>query len=357
MNQITRSSPVKPHIVFEGIGKVYRDKGREVRALSNVSFTVQHGEIFGIIGRSGAGKSTLLRTINALETPSQGQVLIHGVNPALLDENALVQQRRKIGMIFQHFNLLSAKTVFENVALPLKVAGTKLGILHERVHELLDLVGLADKATTYPAQLSGGQKQRVGIARALVHSPEILLCDEATSALDPEITESILHLLRTINRQLEITIVLITHDMAVIRNLCDRVLVLDQGEAQELGPVWEVFGAPAAATTQALLQPLQHTVPQEVAEQLRPAPASPLDHAILSLGFSGARHPQGISLQALQSVSTDARWIHGGLERLGGHSFGRILLSIPVTSLASKDQILAASGANFMEILGYVCSP
>lgn len=356
MTQVPRSPSVKPHIVFDGIGKVYREKGREVRALSSVSFTVQYGEIFGIIGRSGAGKSTLLRTINALETPSEGHVLIHGVNPALLDENQLVQQRRKIGMIFQHFNLLSAKTVFDNVALPLKVAGMKPGVIRERVHELLNLVGLTDKADTYPAQLSGGQKQRVGIARALVHSPEILLCDEATSALDPETTESILNLLRTINRQLEITIVLITHDMAVIRNLCDRVLVLDRGEIQELGPVWEIFGAPAAETTQALLQPLQHTVPPEVAEQLRPVPASPLDQAIISLGFSGAHHPQGISLQALQSVSNAARWIHGGLERLGGHSFGRVLVSVPASSLPSQEQILAASGANFMEILGYVSS-
>nr|WP_217446939.1 ATP-binding cassette domain-containing protein [Cupriavidus basilensis] len=252
-----QSSP--PHIVFEQLGKHY--PGAPVAALQEVSFTVARAEVFGIIGRSGAGKSTLLRTINMLERPSAGQVRVDGVDVGTLDEDGLVALRRRIGMIFQHFNLLSAKTVFENVALPLRVAGVPRAEIVPRVMALLELVGLADKAQVYPATLSGGQKQRVGIARALVHRPEILLCDEATSALDPETTESILALLRDINRTLGLTVVLITHDMAVIRQACDRVLVLDQGRAVELGTAWQVFAEPQAAATLALLRPLRLDLP------------------------------------------------------------------------------------------------
>ncbi|GAB7542465.1 methionine ABC transporter ATP-binding protein [Cupriavidus sp. 8B] len=251
-----------PHIVFEHLGKHY--PGAPVAALQAVSFTVARGEVFGIIGRSGAGKSTLLRTINMLERPSTGQVRVDGVDVGELEEDGLVALRRRIGMIFQHFNLLSAKTVFENVALPLRVAGVPRAQIVPRVMALLELVGLADKAQVYPATLSGGQKQRVGVARALVHRPEILLCDEATSALDPETTESILALLRDINRKLGLTVVLITHDMAVIRQACDRVLVLDQGRVVELGTVWQVFAEPQAAATLALLRPLRLELPVPV---------------------------------------------------------------------------------------------
>ena len=212
-----------------------------MHALREVSFTVARGEIFGIIGRSGAGKSTLLRTINALELPDAGGIAIDGLQVGGLDEDGLVHLRRRVGMIFQHFNLLSAKTVRDNVGLPLRVAGVKPDVVRRRVDALLDLVGLSDKAEVYPAKLSGGQKQRVGIARALVHDPEILLCDEATSALDPESTQSILALLRDVSSEMDLTVVLITHDMAVIREICDRVLVLDHGQAVEQGEGWRVF--------------------------------------------------------------------------------------------------------------------
>lgn len=244
------------HITFDGLGKIY--PGASSAALQDIAFAVHRGESFGIIGRSGAGKSTLLRTINALELPSTGHVKVDGVDVASLDEAALVGLRRRIGMIFQHFNLLSAKTVFENVALPLRVAGVPKAQIAPRVNELLALVGLSGKADAYPAMLSGGQKQRVGIARALVHRPEILLCDEATSALDPETTDSILSLLRDVQREFGLTVVLITHDMGVIHQACDRVLVLDQGCIAELGPVDEVFENPLAEATRALLRPLQH---------------------------------------------------------------------------------------------------
>ncbi|VVE82981.1 ABC transporter ATP-binding protein [Pandoraea sputorum] len=244
------------HITFDGLGKIY--PAASSAALQDIAFAVHRGESFGIIGRSGAGKSTLLRTINALELPSTGHVKVDGVDVASLDEGALVGLRRRIGMIFQHFNLLSAKTVFENVALPLRVAGVPKAQIAPRVNELLALVGLSGKADAYPAMLSGGQKQRVGIARALVHRPEILLCDEATSALDPETTDSILSLLRDVQREFGLTVVLITHDMGVIHQACDRVLVLDQGCIAELGPVDEVFANPLAEATRALLRPLQH---------------------------------------------------------------------------------------------------
>ncbi|WP_407935804.1 methionine ABC transporter ATP-binding protein [Cupriavidus necator] len=248
-----------PHIVFTQIGKTYA--GAATPALADISFTIGRGERFGIIGRSGAGKSTLLRTINMLERPDTGEVRIDGADIGRLDENGLVALRRRIGMIFQHFNLLSAKTVFDNVALPLRVAGVPRQEITARVTALLDLVGLSAKAQAYPAMLSGGQKQRVGIARALVHRPEILLCDEATSALDPETTEQILALLRDINRQLGLTVVLITHDMAVIREACERVLVLDHGRVIEHGPVWQVFAEPKAEATIALLRPLRQRLP------------------------------------------------------------------------------------------------
>ena len=255
MTHLTALPDRPPHITFERVDKTY--PGASALALDGISFNIARGEVFGIIGRSGAGKSTLLRTINMLERPDAGQVRIDGADISTLDEDGLVTLRRRIGMIFQHFNLLSAKTVVENVALPLRVASVPRDAIAARVTELLELVGLADKAHVYPAKLSGGQKQRVGIARALVHRPEILLCDEATSALDPETTEQILALLRDINHRLALTVVLVTHDMAVIRDACDRVLVLDHGRVVEHGTVNHVFAAPLAEATLALLRPLR----------------------------------------------------------------------------------------------------
>ncbi|QET04203.1 ATP-binding cassette domain-containing protein [Cupriavidus pauculus] len=261
-----------PHIVFDRIGKTYA--GAPAPALAEISFSVARGEMFGIIGRSGAGKSTLLRTINMLERPDTGRVSIDGRDIGVLDDDGLVGLRQRIGMIFQHFNLLSAKTVFENVALPLRVAGVPAKDIAPRVNEVLALVGLEGKAKVYPAKLSGGQKQRVGIARALVNHPEILLCDEATSALDPETTEQILALLRDIHRKIGLTVVLITHDMAVIREACDRVLVLDHGRIVEQGTVWDVFTEPRAEATIALLRPLRPLRPPRPAQGREPHPSA-----------------------------------------------------------------------------------
>jgi D-methionine transport system ATP-binding protein len=224
------------------------------QALASVSFALARGQVLGIIGRSGAGKSTLIRCLNGLERPDSGSVEIDGRDITRLSERQLQGERRRIGMIFQHFNLLSSRTALDNVALPLKLAGIGRTERRRRAGTLLDLVGLADKAAAYPAQLSGGQKQRVGIARALASDPALLLCDEATSALDPETTVSILALLRRINRDLGLTIVLITHEMNVARRIADRVLVMAKGRVVEEGPVRDVLTDPQAEETRILLR-------------------------------------------------------------------------------------------------------
>lgn len=349
------SSAQDAHIVFEGLQKRYQSAQGVVTALSEVSFSIARGEVFGIIGRSGAGKSTLLRSINMLERPSAGRVLVDGVDVGQLDENALVGLRRRIGMIFQHFNLLSAKTVYENVALPLRVAGVKPAAARVRVEALLDLVGLRDKADVYPSKLSGGQKQRVGIARALVHNPEILLCDEATSALDPETTQSILALLLDINRKLGLTVVLITHDMAVIREVCHQVLVLDRGRNVELGEVWRVFGNPQADATRALLRPLQHDLPADLAAKLVPDLQGRDGVAVLRLRFTGQGRPEGVSLQALAAMGPGATLLHGGLDRLRGHAQGSLLVSVPAGAL-QEEAARAALVADQIKVLGYVAA-
>jgi D-methionine transport system ATP-binding protein len=343
------------HIVFDGLQKRYPSAQGVVTALADVSFSVARGEVFGIIGRSGAGKSTLLRSINMLERPSAGRVQVDGVDVGQLDEDALVGLRRRIGMIFQHFNLLSAKTVAENVALPLRVAGVKPAAARARVEALLDMVGLRDKADVYPSKLSGGQKQRVGIARALVHEPEILLCDEATSALDPETTQSILALLQDINRKLGLTVVLITHDMAVIREVCHRVLVLDGGRKVELGDVWRVFGNPQADATRALLRPLQHELPADLAARLVPDLQGRDGVAILRLRFTGQGRPEGVSLQALAAMGPGATLLHGGLDRLSGHAQGSLLVSVPAGAL-QEEAARAALVADQIKVLGYVAA-
>lgn len=334
-------------ISFDRVGKSFTKKGVATLALEDVSLSVAPGAIMGIIGRSGAGKSTLLRMVNGLERPSTGRVLVGGRDVGAARGAALREIRRDVGMIFQHFNLLSAKTVQENVALPLRVAGVPRAEALARVREALDLVGLTGKETSYPSRLSGGQKQRVGIARALISRPEILLCDEATSALDPETTVSILSLLRDINRRLGLTVVLITHEMSVIREICDRVVVLDSGRIVETGPVWQVFGTPQADATRALLQPLQHALPEDLAARLRPGPAP---HAgartLLRLSFTGATPADTGALAAVPG----ARILGSRIERIQGHSLGQLLLALAPGQQAS----LLAGAADTLEVLGHV---
>lgn len=231
-------------IRVENLTKKFKVNGKENTVLNGINLSIERGEIFGVIGPSGAGKSTLIRCINLLEKPSSGKIIINGVNLTELNPRRLREERRKIGMIFQHFNLLSSRTVYGNVALPLEIAGVARETIKTRVLELLNLVGLEDRINYYPSSLSGGQKQRVGIARALANNPDVLLCDEPTSALDPQTTRAILNLLNSINKQLGLTIILITHEMQVIKEICNRVAVLQQGKIIEEGPTREVFSAP-----------------------------------------------------------------------------------------------------------------
>ncbi|HGM5581086.1 TPA: methionine ABC transporter ATP-binding protein [Pseudomonas putida] len=347
--QVLRPEVNEAHVRFIGLGKTYPEQAHP--ALHGIDLNIRRGEIFGIIGRSGAGKSSLLRTINRLEQPSEGRVLIDQVDIAPFDEDRLVSLRRRIGMIFQHFNLMSAKTVWQNVELPLKVAGVAKAERQRKVRELLELVGLEQKHHVYPAQLSGGQKQRVGIARALVHDPQILLCDEATSALDPETTASILDLLRDINRRLGLTIVLITHEMAVIRDICQRVVVLERGEVVEQGEVWQVFGAPRHEVTRTLLAPLQAKLPAALQASLRAQPVSQDAAVVLRLQLVGEPELSALFTDLGGRVSL----LQGGVETIGEHALGQLVLAVRGSALGAH-QLLerARRWAADVEVLGYV---
>ncbi|MCF5713011.1 MULTISPECIES: methionine ABC transporter ATP-binding protein [Pseudomonas syringae group] len=345
----------RAHVRLINLGKTYHGKQGPVEALGNIDVAIQRGEIFGIIGRSGAGKSSLIRTINRLEQPSSGRVLIDQVDIGEFDEDKLVELRRRIGMIFQHFNLMSAKTVWQNVELPLKVAGVPKEQRALKVAQLLELVGLQDKHKAYPAQLSGGQKQRVGIARALVHDPAILLCDEATSALDPETTQSILALLREINQRLGLTIVLITHEMAVIRDICHRVVVLEQGCIVEQGPVWQVFGDPQHEVSKTLLAPLQLGLAKEWTERLSDQPQRPDSAMLLDVHFTGTSN-QGPDLAALfATLGGKVQLLQGGVERIQDRAIGHMILLV-AGSPHGRDELLgrARTLAPRAEVLGYV---
>ena len=330
-----RPAPEKSAISFRGVAKTYVSPRGEVGALRDVDVEVPEGRVFGVIGRSGAGKSSLLRLVNRLETATTGEVIVDGEDVGGLDGEALIALRRCVGMIFQHFNLLSAKTVFENVALPLKVAGWPRAEIETRVEEMLDLVGLSEKRDAYPSRLSGGQKQRVGIARALAGRPTILLCDEATSALDPETTQSILALLKDINRSLGLTIMLITHEMSVIREICDEVLVLEKGEVAEAGPVWRVFGDPRHAATRALLAPLSHGLPEDLAGRVQPTPPRESGEALVELSFRGERDPDLGAITG--SLGPSARLLSANLDRIGGHTQGRLFAALSLRAGARLD--------------------
>lgn len=244
---------MKPIIRVENISKTFQASNGQVEAVKNITFSIEKGDIFGIIGLSGAGKSTLVRCLNLLERPNEGNIYIDGKNLMELSQRELRRERQDIGMIFQHFNLLMQRNVVDNVCFPLEIAGVRKKEARRRAMELLETVGLSDKAKAYPAQLSGGQKQRVAIARVLANNPKILLCDEATSALDPQTTKSILNLLKEINQNYGITIVVITHEMAVVREICSKVAVLEHGSLVEQGTVEKIFRAPKTEAAKRLI--------------------------------------------------------------------------------------------------------
>jgi D-methionine transport system ATP-binding protein len=346
------AADVSPSIVFDQVGKIYQSSSRPVDALQGIDLSIPRGSIFGIIGRSGAGKSSLLRTVNRLEAPTAGRILVQGQDIAALDGAGLIALRRRVGMVFQHFNLLSAKTVWDNIALPLVVAGAPKAKINDRVADVVALTGLQGKERAYPSRLSGGQKQRVGIARALVHRPDILLCDEATSALDPETTLSILRLLKDINRRFKITIVLITHEMSVIREICDQVLVLDGGRVAEIGPVWRVFGDPEHSATRALLAPLNRDIPADIAERLRPQPGSDTSCAVVELAYMGKSGLEPDPLAIGKAFGGPFRLVQSSLDRIEGHVCGRLLTIGPAGLVQDVGQFSRV--ADRARILGYV---
>lgn len=339
-----------PHIKIRNLNKYYAVQNQQVHALKNIDLDIPQGKIFGIIGKSGAGKSSLLRTLNGLEKVSEGSIHIHQHNLAELNHAELIQLRQRIGMIFQHFNLMSAKTVWENVALPLKIANYSTTEIEQRVSEVLQLVGLANKAQHYPSQLSGGQKQRVGIARALVHHPEILLCDEATSALDPESTSVVLSLLKEINQKLGITIVLITHEMQVIREICDQVVVIEHGEIVESGQVWSVFSNPMQQITQELLNLEQLDLPFK----LHAEPTTESSHVILRLSYASTlQHAPDLN-SIFSVIDRPVHLYQSHIDSIQEHLIGKFVVAVPHTGL-DLDQLQQQLQTQFaaIEVLGY----
>ncbi|HLS17545.1 MAG TPA: ATP-binding cassette domain-containing protein [Paenalcaligenes sp.] len=333
-------------IEIKNVSKQYDHQGRVIEALKGVSLSVKAGEVFGIIGRSGAGKSTLIRLINQLERPTTGEVWLDGECLTQMSEGQLRRRRQKIGMVFQHFNLLHARTVRDNVRFPLRLAGLGRRAQNERAAQMLEWVGLSQQIDQYPRQLSGGQQQRVGIARALANEPKILLCDEATSALDPETTQSILRLLLQVNKELGITIVLITHSMDVIRQICDRVAVIEQGEIVESGAVVDVFLRPQHEVTQSLLS--ESGMDTDGWKQL----AAQVSGKILRLSYSGERTTQPVLTKLSRDLDLDISILHGAVGQLKQTPYGQIVIEVQGArvSLAEIEQQLAQQGID-VEVL------
>lgn len=332
-------------IEFKSIHKSYRVRSAQIPALAGVELSIAEGEVFGVVGHSGAGKSTLLRLINLLERPDSGEIRINGEDILALDSAGLAALRQKIGMIFQHFNLLSAKTVAENVAWPLKIAKWDKTRIAARVAEMLALVGLADQADKYPSQLSGGQKQRVGIARALATGPRILLCDEATSALDPQTTRSVLDLLAGINRELGLTIVLITHEMDVVRRICDRVAVLDSGRVVESGPVTEVFLHPKHETSRRFVFEAERVEEETLLDDFAHVPGR-----IVRLTFTRDQSYSPLLSVVAREVGVDFSILSGRIDRIKNTPYGQLTVAVSGGDLALALRTLAERGIQIEEL-------
>ena len=316
-------------IKLDNVSVVFQNKNSAVQAVKDVNIHIQPGEIFGIVGYSGAGKSTLVRTINLLQPPTEGTIWVKGQNMMALTPKELRQARKKIGMIFQHFNLMESRTIFDNVSFPLKGSGLSREEKGRRVAELLDLVGLADKVDSYPTQLSGGQKQRVAIARALANEPDILLCDEATSALDPKTTSSILELLAKLNQQLNLTIVMITHEMSVVKDLCHRVAVMEDGSVLEQGSIVEIFTAPKRPLTREFINTATH-FDQEMEIVLKHPSTQALNERgeIISIRYIGDQTLEPFITHLVQEYDLTANILYGHIEILDNTPVGNLLIGL-----------------------------
>ena len=318
-------------IEIKNLTKIFEIKGHTVTALSDVSLSIEKGDIFGIIGMSGAGKSTLVRTVNYLEKPTQGSILIDGINLSSLSEKELRKKRREIGMIFQNFNLLEQKNVIDNICFPLEIAGTKRKEARIRAKELLKTVNLEDKEKAFPSQLSGGQKQRVAIARALATNPSILLCDEATSALDPQTTDSILKLLKEINETLGITIVIITHQMSVVTEVCKHVAIIDNGKLAEEGEVDKIFESPSSDAAKELI----------TGSEINYTPLKSLDtKRKIRIVFKENSAYEPVISNMILKFKTPVNILKADTRNVGGKARGEMILTLPEDEAVSEEIIL-----------------
>ena len=308
----------KEQIRIYEMGKAFRVKGDEITALEDINLIIQKGEIFGIIGLSGAGKSTLVRCINFLEKPTTGGVVFDGRDMGSLAEKELREVRRKMGMIFQQFNLLMQRTALENVCFPMEIAGVKKADARARARELLEIVGLAERAEAYPVQLSGGQKQRVAIARALANDPQVLLCDEATSALDPQTTQSILRLLRDLNRQLGITVIIITHEMSVIEEVCQRVAIIADHHIAEVGTVQEIFTHPRTDATKRLVY----------REKEDPVTFHGGSGRLLRIVYNGEKVAEPMLSTMILELGMAVNIVHADMKDIEGETFGEMVIEL-----------------------------
>ena len=343
-------------IKLSNITKIFELPSKKLTALDNVSLNIEKGQICGVIGASGAGKSTLIRCVNLLEKPTSGSVIVDGVELTGLSDRELVRARRQIGMIFQHFNLLSSRTVFENVALPLELGGESKAKIQEKITALLELVGLSEKRDAYPSNLSGGQKQRVAIARALASDPKVLLCDEATSALDPATTQSILKLLKEINRTLGITILLITHEMEVVKQICDQVAVIDQGRLVEQGTVGEIFANPKTELAQEFIRSTFHiSLPDEYLENLTDPPKHSKAYPIIKFEFTGRSVDAPLLSQASKKFGVELSILTSQIDYAGGVKFGYTIAEVEGNEDAiTQTKVYLMENNVRVEVLGYV---
>ncbi len=342
-------------IEIKNVNKMFYQGSKEILALKDINLHIAKGTIFGVIGSSGAGKSTLIRCVNMLEAPTSGSIIVDGVDLTKLSKNQLVETRRNIGMIFQHFNLLSSRTVFDNVALPLELAGKDKAHINNKVTELLKLVGLEDKHESYPANLSGGQKQRVAIARALASDPRVLLCDEATSALDPATTQSILELLKKINRELDITILLITHEMEVVKSICHEVAIIGGGELVEKGTVGDIFAHPKTELAHEFIRStLDLSIPEDYQTRLQSSRVEG-SYPLIRMEFTGATVDAPLMSQISRKYNIDVSILSSDLDYAGGVKFGMMVAELFGNEEDDNAAIEYLREHNVkVEVLGYV---
>ena len=340
-----------------GIEKTYDSPSGKVHALKGIDLEIARGEIYGIIGLSGAGKSTLVRCINMLERPTAGKVIVDGQDMTTLNDSQLREARKSIGMIFQHFNLLSSATVYDNIAFPLKLSNMSDTDIQKKVRPLLELVGLKDKANQYPSQLSGGQKQRVGIARALASDPKVLLCDEATSALDPQTTKSILALIKDINKKLALTVVVITHEMQVIKDICDKVAVISDGIIAERGSVLDVFTNPRHEITKEFISVLlSNELPAAFRGNEVSQDRTPGSLLLLRLIFLGETADNPVLAQMIRTCKgVECTMLFGNLDEIHGVPFGRFIIGLSGEDAAINSALKFLNGEDVrVEVIGYV---